>query len=195
MAHLRVDVDVSGSNVAPGFDVDLVCAVVAVELGNVADLLAQVQLVLDVEIGQGFERGRQTHVALLGLCARVPELEGDVLALVACLQKGADLLSGSEVLQIDDAVIQRCVGRLGDLGTNKIPSTTNQDFLFLIVLAVLLGVALPEMDSKNLQPPVECPDCPLTSNQYRTYATFTRCSQEVSNPVTVLAQFRLTSVY
>ena len=119
MTHLCVNVDVSGASVAPGFDFDLVNAVVAVQFGGVADLFAQVELVLGVDGGQGFERGRQTHVALLGLGAGVPKLEGDVLALVACLKEGVQLLSGPEVIQVDDAVIKGRVGRLGYLKKGK----------------------------------------------------------------------------
>jgi hypothetical protein len=36
----------------------------------------------------------------------VPELEGDVFTLVACLQKRVELLAGFGMLQVDEAVVQ-----------------------------------------------------------------------------------------
>jgi hypothetical protein len=65
--------------------------------GNEARVLAK-SPVLGVDLGQGFERGGESNVTFFGLCGRVPEFKGDVLTLVACLQKGVDLLSRSFML-------------------------------------------------------------------------------------------------
>ena len=109
VTHFDVYVDVARPEMSARVNVESVGAVVVIEPNDVTNLFAEGQLVFGEDLVQGLEGGLQTDVAFLNLCCRMPELEGEVLSLVACLQKGVDLLADLLVLQVDDAVVQRSV--------------------------------------------------------------------------------------
>ena len=109
VTYFDVDVDVARPEMSACVNVESVGAVVVVEPRDVTNLLAESQLVFGKDLIQGLEGGLQTDVTFLDLCCRMPELEGEVLSLVACLQKGVDLLADLLVLQVDDAVVKRSV--------------------------------------------------------------------------------------